>query len=118
MPAQIQDATFLDARLKHLGFQGEDNVEAMKRVLLTEMKGVCQIIESAPTPTHVSNMTKEGYGQILTCVLCQPNITSQLPQMFSLKCTVTGCRNALEKQMPQDKIRLFGGKSMNTPSQP
>lgn len=50
-------STFLDVRFKHFGFRDKDNVEVMKKRLLSEMQEVYQTGEAAPTLAPSSTAT-------------------------------------------------------------
>ncbi|KAL6490173.1 hypothetical protein MHYP_G00005180 [Metynnis hypsauchen] len=67
--------TFLDVRFKHLGFRDKDNVEVMKKRLLSEMQEVYQTRQAAPTlaPSSTATISSSPYTSTSGPSTSEPN---------------------------------------------
>ncbi|KAL7859662.1 hypothetical protein SRHO_G00148090 [Serrasalmus rhombeus] len=68
-------STFLDVRCKHLGFRDKDNVEVMKKRLLSEMQEVYQTRQAAPTlaPSSTATVSSSPYTSTSGPSTSEPN---------------------------------------------
>ncbi|KAL6473272.1 hypothetical protein MHYP_G00194600 [Metynnis hypsauchen] len=68
-------STFLDVRFKHLGFRDKDNVEVMKKRLLSEIQEVYQTRQAAPTlaPSSTATVSSSPYTSTSGPSTSEPN---------------------------------------------